>query len=277
MSRGKIRHSFARLVQGPTTDLDLGRAALLFAAEEYPDLDPDEHIALLDRLASRADERLAGRDGDFERLDAINKVLFEEHGIKGNRESYYDPRNSYLNEVLDRRLGIPITLAIVMIEVGRRLGVPLEGVNFPGHFLVRHGAQRELLLDPFDGGVVLTQMECAAMLHRATEGQIPFQVDLLRPATPIQILQRMLNNLRNLYLQINDLERALRVLRYLILLEPENQEIRREIGLLLVKWGDVEAGIEELECYLSTASESEDRQKVEELLDQARRNLLPIQ
>ncbi len=277
MRRGEIRRSFARLIQGSSTDLDLGRAALLFASEEYPELEIEAHVATLDQLAARAAERLAGEAGDFARLDAINRVLFEEHGLRGNRESYYDPRNSFLNEVLERRLGIPITLAIVMLEVGRRLGVPLEGVNFPGHFLVRHGAQRELLLDPFDSGVVLTQMECAAMLYRASEGQIPFHADLLRPATPIQILQRMLNNLRNLYLQINDLERALRVLRYLALLEPENQEIRREIGLLLVKWGDVEAGIEELEFYLSTASESEDRQKVEELLDQARRNLLPIQ
>src|SRR4051812_25017586 len=181
---------FAELVQGDEDAIPLDEAALLIAAHAYPDLDVAAERARLDALAARC-------RGD--ELDVLLEYLFGELGFTGNRHEYYDPRNSFLNEVLHRRLGIPITLAVVTMEVGRRIGVPLLGVGMPGHFLVRYGP---VVIGPFTGGRKLTEDDCRGLVGAAAG--IKMDESFLAPVGPRAILSRMLANLRQLYVQAGD-------------------------------------------------------------------------
>ena len=165
------RTLFQSLVARPVLPLD--EAALAIAAEEYPGLDPAAHLAELDRLAGRVRALAPGPGRAAATLQALRQVLFEEAGFRANEKSYYDPRNSYLNEVLDRRLGIPISLSLVFMEVARRAGLDLDGVGFPGHFLVKLAPQAgpEVFIDPYNGGELLTAAECLARFRSASHGR----------------------------------------------------------------------------------------------------------
>jgi regulator of sirC expression with transglutaminase-like and TPR domain len=183
-----------------------------------------------------------------------------------------------LNEVLERRLGVPITLAVVCMEVGRRAGVFLEGVGFPGHFLLRLARHPQVLIDPFDRGRLLTAEDCEKMLERMTQGRGGGSFDrrapqLLRPAGPRQILQRMLNNLRGIYIHRGELDRTLAVLDRLLLLDPEDPAPLRDRGLLQVRWGDPAQGAADLAAYLAADQEIEDGDEIAEVLAEARRRM----
>ena len=178
---------FAELVQGDEERLPLDEAALLIAAHAYPDLDVAAELARLDDLAARC-------PGD--ELDVLLEYLFGELGFTGNRVEYYDPRNSFLNDVVDRRLGIPISLAVAAMEIGRRVGVPLLGVGMPGHFLVRYGP---VVIDPFTGGRKLSDEDCRQLVGAAAG--IELDESFLVPVGPRAILSRMLANLRQIYVQ----------------------------------------------------------------------------
>ena len=166
----------------------------------------------LDLLAERVGDRLSGETAPAIVLQELCRVLFREEGFRGNADAYYDPRNSFLNDVLDRRLGIPITLGIVVLEVGRRAGLPLSGINFPGHFLVRYdGEVARLLVDPFDGGRVRWEDEGQELLDRVYGGMVRMRDEFLRPASRADILARVLTNLKGIYLNARDDARALAV------------------------------------------------------------------
>src|SRR3954453_20308426 len=199
-SSSPARERFAAIAELPDERIDLAEAALWIAAEEQPGLDPALWLARLDEMDARLRPRLQEVPGELDRVERLAGFLVDEVGLRGNAEDYYDPRNSLLNEVLARGLGIPLTLALVYMEVGRRAGVPLVGVGFPGHFLLRHSLYPQLLLDPFEGGRVLTEQDCRQMLEKLSGGSLPFDARLLRPSSPRQILIRMLNNLRGIYL-----------------------------------------------------------------------------
>jgi regulator of sirC expression with transglutaminase-like and TPR domain len=265
------RERFAALTRLPDHDIDLGEAALLIAAEEQPGLDPDPWLERLDDLGHRLEPRLHGVRGELDRFARLTELLFGEEGLRGNADDFYDPRNSYLNQVLERRLGIPITLAVVCMEVGRRAGIGLEGVGFPGHFLLRLARQPQVLIDPFAAGRLLTKADCEQMLDKVTRGNMGFDPRLLRPVGPRQILQRMLNNLRGIYIQRGELQRTLSVLDRLLLLEPDDPTPLRDRGMLNVRWGDPEQGISDLERYLETEAGVEDGEEVAEVLAEARR------
>jgi regulator of sirC expression with transglutaminase-like and TPR domain len=203
-------------------------------------------------------------------VERLSGFLSDEVGLRGNAEDYYDPRNSYLNEVLDRRLGIPITLALIYIEVGRRAGVPLDGVGFPGHFLLRHSLHTQLVLDPFDRGRLLTMDDCKEMLERLSNGSLAFDPRLLRPSTPRQILVRILNNLRGVYLHRGEQLRVIGVLDRVLLLDPDDVGARRDRGLLSLRWGDPVRGIEDLERYLALEPEAPDHEAIENVIAEAR-------
>jgi regulator of sirC expression with transglutaminase-like and TPR domain len=204
---------FAHVVSRPEDELDLAQAALLIAEPEYPGLDLPHYLDRLDRLAAAARERIASGQPD---LTSIARFLHEELGFHGNAEDYYDPRNSYLNEVLDRRTGIPITLALVLLEVARRAGVTASGVSFPGHFLVRSG---DTILDPFDGRPL--DLEGLRELQARVTGQVGDpDPELLQPATKRQILSRMLNNLRGIWQSRGDTRRVREVVERLEVLQP---------------------------------------------------------
>ncbi|HET7101348.1 MAG TPA: transglutaminase-like domain-containing protein, partial [Terriglobia bacterium] len=183
-----IRH-FEALTDCPDAQIDLAEAALAIAAIEYPRLDPAPWIEKLDQLAARVE---AGPTlSALTNIAALNKVLFEEEHFAGNTQEYDDPRNSYLNDVLERKTGIPITLSLVYTEVARRKGVPLEGVGFPGHFLVKHpGPPAEILIDPFLCGAVLAPADCLALLRQHFGPEAELKSEYFAAATKKQILAR---------------------------------------------------------------------------------------
>jgi regulator of sirC expression with transglutaminase-like and TPR domain len=225
---------FAHVCARPEAELDLGEAALLIAEAEYPGLDVARYVRALDDLARGARAAVARTPdtaGEEARLSQIVHYLYEDAGFRGNDEDYYDPRNSFLNEVIDRRTGIPITLAVALTEVCRRAGVAARGVSFPGHFLVRLDTLRgTILVDPFSGRL-LTRDELRALHTRATGEDRDPPPSLLEPATKAQILVRILNNLRSIYENRHDDERLRGVLERVHVLAP-SEALRRRIAEL---------------------------------------------
>ena len=219
---------FEKVVCEKDPRIDLARACLLIAQDAYPALDVDRYLAEIDALGLRLRARLKN-DTVEARIVALNELLFEELGYWGNTEDYYDPRNSYLNDVIDRKTGIPITLSILYMEVGRRIGLPLEGVSFPGHFLVRLRLQGgTLVLDPFAGGAPQSEGELRERLQRvipaAAAPEVPV-ADLpldqfLEPASNRQILARLLRNLKGIYREADQPERLLDVLNRMLVISP---------------------------------------------------------
>src|SRR5438093_5479238 len=192
----ELAEAFASLVgQGVDEErIDLLRAALTIARTEYPNLDIESYVSRVEALAERVSRRTRDVGDTAHAIYALNTVLFQEEGLRGNRDDYYDPRNSFLNDVLDRRLGIPITLALVYMEVARRVGFPLFGVGMPGHFLLKHydAAGHSILIDVFERGVVVTEEDCRQKLNTIYSGQLALQPEFLLPVTRRQMLTRML-------------------------------------------------------------------------------------
>ncbi len=204
-------------------EIDLAQMALLIAAAEYPDLDVKEELRALDSLAAGASRSLGQERDPLARANALSEYLFDEVGFRGNREDYYDPRNSFLNEVLSRRLGIPITLSLVYIEVGKRLGVPLVGVGMPGHFLVRiSSGQEDLVIDPFHRGILLSEQECAQRLQEIAGAAVPWDRSYLAPVSNRELIERILLNLRAIYVGRQDQPRALRAAEWLLTLQSQS-------------------------------------------------------
>ena len=247
---------FVQVARSP--DPDLATAALLIARLEYPRLDASRYLDRLDRMGHAAAERL-GRapDGD-PRLQAaaLNDYLFEEEGFAGNRKHYDDPRNSFLNAVLDRRSGIPVTLALVYMEVGRRAGLRVEGVNFPGHFLLRMPAGAPaaggdaLILDPFHRGAILSETDCRKLLRDHAGADTKFEPALLARATKLQILVRMLVNLKRIYVRMRSFPQGLAMTELLLALDPSALTELRDRGLLAYNLNDYPAALRDLEAYL---------------------------
>lgn len=251
-------------------ELPLLDTALLIARDEYPDLDPGGYTALVDDYAGILRPQL-DRDLDLPaRLTAINRFLFEELGFAGNNSDYEDPRNSYLNEVFDRKLGIPISLAVVQIELTRRLGLPLDGISFPGHFLVRLPVDDGILvMDPFNKGRPVSAEELKERATPHLGGQTPDDQELLQilaPATHRMILMRMLRNLKGLYLERTDWERVARCADRLLKLAPDTAEALRDRGLAYRELGHARGAREDLTRYLQLLPDAEDEEAVRSLL-----------
>jgi regulator of sirC expression with transglutaminase-like and TPR domain len=262
--------AFAAEVRHVDAELDLGRAALLIAAGEYPTLSIDTNVALLDEIGAgiAATVPLGAPPRDI--AQAVRRRLFHDLEFKGNDDDYYDPRNSYLNDVLLRRRGIPITLSVVFLEVGRRAGLEAVGVSYPSHFLVKYVDDgREWIVDPFHGGEELSGEHFRA--HLRTRESTPAQAIeyFLAGVTRRQILARMLANLKAIYAQRQDHERALRIQDYTLALTPWSFEEIRDRGLLRERTGDPAGALQDLETYLEHAGEAKDiaviRQRVERL------------
>ena len=225
-----LRDTFARLVELDHPAPSLAELALWIAAEEYPKLDVAVALAKFDRLSERV-RRLQAKLL-LTPSEALRAALAEEQGFHGNRDDYYDPRNSYLNDVLERRTGIPITLGIVYIEVARRVGIPAEGVAFPGHFLVQLNGEE--IIDPFNGGRTLANEDCASLLARVTNNRGTFAPELLQPVSWRKITYRLLANLKAIYLREPvDRKRGLAVVDRMLLVNPGAQEDVRDRGILL--------------------------------------------
>jgi regulator of sirC expression with transglutaminase-like and TPR domain len=262
------RARFAAMAALPDQEVDLAAAALLIAAEEYPQLVVEQYLQRLDMLAERVRDRLWNETAPLVVLQELNRVLFEEEGFRGNAREYHDPRNSFLNDVLDRRLGIPITLSILYLEVGWRLGLPLEGVNFPGHFLVRYvGEAIPLLVDPFLGGQIRFEDEAQELLDRVYGGMVRLRQEFLQPAGKKDMLTRLLRNLKGIYLNERDDRRALAAIDRILLLRPTAAPELRDRGLLLARTGRVGEAIADLERYLDIEPEAADARRVRKLIE----------
>ena len=258
----------AEVASQPDSRIDLASAALLIAAEEYPQLPLAPYLRRLDLLADRVGDRLSGENAPTIVLQELCRVLFVEEGVRGNGDAYYDPRNSFLNDVLDRRLGIPITLGIVMLEVGWRVGLPLSGINFPGHFLVRYdGEVAQLLIDPFDSGRVRWEDEGQELLDRVYGGMVRMRDEFLRPASRSDILARVLTNLKGIYLNTRDDARALSAVDRILLFRPGAGVELRDRGLLLARTGRTDEAVVELERYLDFSPAAPDAQRVRSLIE----------
>ncbi|HKC44293.1 MAG TPA: tetratricopeptide repeat protein [Burkholderiales bacterium] len=268
---------FAELVT--REQFSLAEACLLIAEDEYPALDVAACIAKLDAMAATVRGRLAEDAFPEQKVAALNFHLFNELRFCGNTDAYYDPRNSYLNEVLERRTGIPITLSIVYLEVGRRLGLRLQGVSFPGHFLVKLRLKKgELVLDPFTGGEPRSESDLRSRLEQALAPERPRELDLdrfLAPATPRDIVARVLRNLKGIYTKDGKLEQALAVMQRLLLVLPESAEELRDRGLIYAQLECFRPAVADLQSYLRRSPEAADgsdiHAKVVELRDAASR------
>jgi regulator of sirC expression with transglutaminase-like and TPR domain len=249
------REIFTQLTELDESIFPLDRAALAIALEEYPTLEIDPYLRRLDTLAART-EVLAGQNrAAMNVLESLNEVLFAQEGLRGNTEDYYDPRNSFLNEVLDRKTGIPISLSVIYIEVARRIDFHLEGVGFPGHFMVKHG---HLLIDPFNLGRFPTPNDCQELLDRVYSGSVTVQPSLLAPMGKKAIISRMLYNLKGIYYQTEQFYKALAVVERILLLNPGVPSEVRDRGLLFMQTSLFSRALADLEYYMAHTASADD-------------------
>jgi regulator of sirC expression with transglutaminase-like and TPR domain len=247
----------------------LALAALLFAREiAYPDLRPSRYLARLEAWAE-AFEFHVRRDaaGGIEHGQALARFVFTDLGIRGNAEEYYDPRNSFLNEVMDRRRGIPISLSVLFLHIAERTGIQAEGIGLPGHFVVavRDGAARRFF-DPFEGDESLGREDLPGLLERRAAYRGPLHEEWLAPENNRAIVARMLLNLRGSYLAQNNQPKSVLVVERLAVLQPEVASHRRDLGFILARSGRPLAAAGQLERYLLLAPEAEDAAMVRETI-----------
>jgi regulator of sirC expression with transglutaminase-like and TPR domain len=265
-----------QLLSRTEQDWALAEAALLLAKDEYPELDVPRYLARLDEYARSIRARLPKAAGVEDRLVALNQFLFEELGFSGNTDDYYDPRNSFFNEVLDRKLGIPITLSILYLEMAWRLGLELEGVSFPGHFLVKlPTAAGDMVLDPFFGGTPLSEEDLVDRLEE-TVGDHATGLSLsslLEPADKKDILVRLLRNLKVIYLKSGNYEKALNVLHRILLINPEMTDERRERGEIYERLECLRAAADDYRGYLEGAPLAPEAQRVRRRLIELERQI----
>ena len=262
---GGLRQDFAALLAaGGQTDL--ARAALAIARIAYPDLDPAPYVRQLDDLAAAVRPRLFPRASPEAAVTELAGYLFGECGFRGNQEEYYDPRNSYLNDVLERRTGIPISLSVLLIETGVRLGLGIEGVAFPGHFLVRvAGSRGPVLLDPFFGGRPIGERELLARYRTFLGSDAPaLPPEALATADTPGILTRMLRNLLGVYLDRNDHAHALAAAELLLVLVPDSADELRMRGLLYERLECFGAALDDFRRYLELAPGAPDVEQIHE-------------
>ncbi len=265
------RRAFARSVHIGRPALALDRVALIIAAEERPELDVAHYVRRLDEFAEEVRTELADELDPYVIVGILNRVLFKRLNFRGNTATYYDPANSFLDQVIDRRLGIPITLSIVYLEVARRLGLPVVGVSFPGHFLVAYQAAEErLLIDCFRGGEIVLPRQYQARLDEMFDGKIRFRSEHLDPSPPRAIIARLLSNLKAAYWRQNDYRRALGVSERLILVNPNVPEEYRDRGVLRAHLNEFAAALPDLEHYLALAPEAPDAARVRLLANRLR-------
>jgi regulator of sirC expression with transglutaminase-like and TPR domain len=264
--------AWAELVSVPEPEIDLTLGTLALARVEYPDLDVEHHVKHVAELAARSGtSRL---DDPLRALHRLREFLFEEEGFRGNADDYYDPANSCLNQVLQRKLGIPITLSVVMMEVARRIGLCVEGVGLPGHFIVSAtvGTDR-VLLDPFDGGAILTQETAADVVARAVGRPVTLTAGHFTPATKRQILGRMMLNLKSAYLRREAWGKALAIVEHLLVLDAGASVFVRDRGSLRVKLGDLLRGAADWERYLAAHPQASDGDEIKRELRRVRQRL----
>lgn len=269
MDFSPARQRFYQEVHLPDEQIDLARAALYMAQEEYADLEPEKYLNALDMMASEVAEQLTPERYPMRVLQIVNQYLYNNLGFHGNNTDYYDPRNSYFNEVLDRRMGIPITLSLVYLEVTKRLDFPMVGVGMPGHFLIRPiVGEMEVFVDPFNQGEILFPEDCASRLNQVYGTPVEWRSEYLQTVTNRQILARMLTNLKVIFLSRGDIDRGLAAIERVLILFPDAPSERRDRGLIYYQQRRLTEAAADLEAYLQTATNRKDIEIIERLLRQ---------
>jgi regulator of sirC expression with transglutaminase-like and TPR domain len=255
--------AFASEVNQPSEQINLARAALVMGRFEYPELNVQGYLERIDRLADAAERAVTTATSDLPAL-VLAEFLFDTLGFAGNAQNYADPRNSFLNEVLERRLGIPISLSVLYLEVARRTGIAADGVGLPGHFIVRATLDngQVVYLDPFHHGALMSEEDCRARVSAITDGKLPFHEAFLSPVGGRYILARMLNNLKNFYASSNDYPRAAKVVERLLIIHPDDMSEVRNLGLLYGAIGKRRQAMALLEQYLSAQPNASDADAV---------------
>lgn len=264
-----LDYTLTLLACDPATKLDVAEIALCLAREEYTDVDVDGYLGELAAMAHDVRPRLRG--GLPARVKALSRFLFHEMGFRGNTQAYYDPRNSYFNQVLDRRTGIPLTLSLVALSVGVRAGLTVEGVPLPGHFIARAVEGDEVVLfDPFHGGRLLTPPQCSKLVEQVTGEPFEATADALGPAPTVLMLVRLLTNLKAIYLRDADFTRSLRIIKRLMQLLPNDPYQVRDLGAAMLHAGQPGKAVLHLERFLKLVPDAEDNDAVQHLLRKAR-------
>jgi regulator of sirC expression with transglutaminase-like and TPR domain len=263
-----LESALSQLARDPTAPLDLAELSLLLAQDEYPDLDVEAYLSQLHGMAHEA--RLYLRGSLEARVGGLCRYLFHDMGFRGNTQSYYEARNSYLNEVLDRRTGLPILLAAVAMAVGTRAGLRIAGVGLPGHFVAKAVEDgREILFDPFHGGRPLSPEQCEALVFQVTGTAFRANRESLA-AVPLGLMVvRMLNNLKGTYLRDEDFGRAVRVIERLRQLRPDDPLQARDLGVSLIRAGYPGRAVNHLKEYLKESPDASDAETVRRFLGQA--------
>jgi len=263
------RQNFYQEINQPDAQINLAASALYIAQEEYPELEVAAYLNALDVMATEVEERLPVERYPLRMLQSLNQYFYDDLGYTGNTNDYYDPRNSFLNDVIDRRTGIPITLSLVYLEVAGRLDFPMVGVNMPGHFLIRPEFQDAgIFVDTFNRGEILFEQDCEERLAQIYGRPVQLQPRFTEAVSSRQLLTRMLTNLKFIYLNRKDLSRALAAVERILLLFPDAPMELRDRGLLYYQLGYLSNASQDLEIYLAMLPNAADADAIRRLLEQ---------
>ncbi|MDX2243976.1 MAG: tetratricopeptide repeat protein [Leptolyngbyaceae cyanobacterium bins.302] len=262
------RQLFRQEIEQPDEQINLERAALYIAMEEYPTLDVDAYVNGLDTMAADVVEQLPLELYPMKVLRSINQYLFEDLGFAGNQTEYYDPRNSFLNDVIDRRTGIPITLSLVYLAIAERIGFPMIGVNMPGHFLIRPAVdEMDVFVDPFHHGEILFPQDCRELLGKMFDRPVELRPEYVEPIGNRQFLGRLLTNLKVIYVNQKEFSKALDALDRILLLFPDVALEIRDRGVLHYRLNRYTLARQDFEHYLAIEPLAEDAQLIREILE----------
>ena len=260
--------NFEQEVNRADDKINLAKASLFYAQAEYPDLDVEKYLNILDAMAKDITDRLPEERYPLKVIKTINDYFFNLLGYKGNSKNYYDPRNSFLNDVLDRRTGIPITLSVIYLEIAKRLNFPMSGVGMPGHFLIRPTFESSgIFVDVFNRGEILFKEDCAAKLEQLYQKPVPLKPQFLANVSNRHILVRMLTNLKYIYLSSNQLSKALDIISGILMLFPDNPKELRDRGLIYYQLDRPQQAYQDLEYYLAILPNAEDATIIRKLLE----------
>jgi regulator of sirC expression with transglutaminase-like and TPR domain len=267
-----LRQQLRELLDQPEEKISLAQAALLIASCQYPGLQHAGYLHRLDRIADAVAGRVIEQTDPYQIIAEMNRQLFELEGFSGNTEDYYDPRNSYLNEVLDRRTGIPIMLSTVYLEVAERLRFPLVGVGMPGHFLVKH-PYFGILIDPFSRGSILSEADCEQRMRQVLGDAVPFHSSYLAGVSKKHTVTRMLNNLRNVFVDLRQFPKALQTAELILALHPDSPDDLRQKAAFLIELRRYADAVSVLDRCLKLVPEADDAEGLQNTVRNLRRTL----
>ena len=267
-STDQADNEFSKLASLPDEQIDLARGALLIAKTAYPDIDESYYLQRLNQMAAKVGTNGKAAKNTLDIIPRLNRLLFEEEKLYGNSENYYDPDNSFLNQVLDRKLGIPITLSLIYIEVARRLELDMRGIGLPGHFITAlYHASGRIFIDPFYRGEIRTLDDCQEIVRKNLGNSGTYNPNWLEPVSRKEFLARMLRNLKLIYAQKNNDVMLFRMIHWILTLQPESPVELRERAMLYEAMGNPARAIEDWERFITNVSDIESEVKIRARID----------